>query len=64
MKLRVENNLDESDSDKENAKALRFMDAYRKGLNRNQGAWANKKYRGHRIIPDSILEELEKANIY
>ena len=40
--------------------ALCFMDAYRKGLNGNQAAWVNKKYRGHRIIPDSILEELRR----
>ncbi|KAF9035602.1 hypothetical protein BJ165DRAFT_1562433 [Panaeolus papilionaceus] len=44
-------------------RALRFMDAYRKGLNGNQAAWASKKYRGHRIIPDSILADLEKAGI-
>jgi hypothetical protein len=44
--------------------ALRFMEAYRKGLNGNQAAWANKKYRGHRIIPDSILRDLENANIH
>jgi len=39
------------------------MEAYRKGLNGYQAAWAAKKYRGHRTIPDSILEELEKAKI-
>jgi hypothetical protein len=39
------------------------MDAYRKGLNGKQAAWAAKKYRGHRMIPDSILEDLEKAKI-
>ncbi|KIL54686.1 hypothetical protein M378DRAFT_1052139 [Amanita muscaria Koide BX008] len=44
-------------------RSLRFMDAYRKGLNGKQAAWAAKKYRGHRIIPDSILQDLEKANI-
>ena len=27
--------------------SLRFMDAYRKGLNGNQAAWASKKYRCH-----------------
>ena len=27
---------------------------------RSQTAWGNKKYRGHRIIPDSILRDLEK----
>jgi hypothetical protein len=39
------------------------MDAYRKGLNGKQAAWAAKKYRGHHMIPDSILQDLEKANI-
>jgi hypothetical protein len=39
------------------------MDAYRKGLNGNQAAWASKKYKGHRTIPESILQELEKASI-
>ncbi|KIK74184.1 hypothetical protein PAXRUDRAFT_176464, partial [Paxillus rubicundulus Ve08.2h10] len=40
-----------------------FMDAYHKGLSGQQAAWASKKYRGHRVIPNSILDELEKANI-
>jgi hypothetical protein len=39
------------------------MDAYRKGLNGKQAAWAAKKYRGHRMIPDTILQDLEKANV-
>jgi hypothetical protein len=39
------------------------MDAYRKGLNGKQAAWASKKYRGHRIIPESIFSELDKAQI-
>jgi len=39
------------------------MDAYRKGLNGAQAAWAAKKYWGHRVIPESILIELEKANV-
>ena len=40
------------------------MDAYRRGLNGNQAAWASQKYRGHRTIPDSILNDLEKAGIH
>ncbi|KAG2758100.1 hypothetical protein P692DRAFT_201696756 [Suillus brevipes Sb2] len=28
-------------------RSLRFMDAYRKGLDGKQAAWASKKYRGH-----------------
>jgi hypothetical protein len=39
------------------------MDAYRKGLNGQQAAWAAKKYRGHRVIPASIMADLDKANI-
>ncbi len=44
-------------------RSLRFMEAYRKGLNGSQAAWASKRYRGHHTIPDTILEELEKAKI-
>ena len=33
------------------------MDAYRKGLNAKQAEYAVKKYKRHRIIPQSILEE-------
>ena len=36
------------------------MDAYRKGLDGRQAAWAAKKYRGHRVIPASLLADLEK----
>jgi hypothetical protein len=39
------------------------MDAYRKGLNGQQAAWATKKYHGHRTLPETILEELDKAKI-
>ncbi len=38
------------------------MDAYRKGLNGHQAAWASKMYRGHRVLPESILEEFDKAH--
>ena len=40
-----------------------FIDAYHKGLNGRQAAWANKKYRGHRVLPEGILEELDEAQI-
>ena len=40
--------------------SLQFMDAYWKGLNGHQAAWATKKYRGHHI-PASILADLEEA---
>ena len=29
---------------------------YRRGLNAKEAAWANKKYRGYRLLPDSIIE--------
>lgn len=35
------------------------MDAYNKGLTGLQAAWAGKKYRGHRVLPITILEEIE-----
>ncbi|KZT28644.1 hypothetical protein NEOLEDRAFT_1058343, partial [Neolentinus lepideus HHB14362 ss-1] len=43
--------------------SLRFMDAYRKDLSRRQAAWANSKSHGHRILPQDILAELDKASI-
>lgn len=41
----------------------RFMDAYRRGLGGKQAAWASKKYRGHRVLPEKILEELDAEGI-
>ncbi|KAF9470849.1 hypothetical protein BDN70DRAFT_998814 [Pholiota conissans] len=41
----------------------RFMDAYSRGLNGRQAAWASRKYRGHRVLPESLMDELEKAHI-
>ena len=41
----------------------RFMDAYEQGLNGHQAAWAARKYRGHRVLPVSIMKDLEKAGI-
>ncbi|KAK0223080.1 hypothetical protein IW262DRAFT_1294948 [Armillaria fumosa] len=43
--------------------SLRFTDAYACGLNSKQAAWAAQCYRGHRVLPESVLEELEKENI-
>jgi len=37
------------------------MDAYCKGLNGKQVAWALKKYRGHCVLPDTIMAELAVA---
>jgi hypothetical protein len=37
------------------------MDAYAKGLDGKQAAWAAKKYHGHRVLPDSLCE-FDKAH--
>lgn len=44
-------------------RSQRFMDAYLRGLNGRQAAWASRKYRGHRVLPASILDDLEQAHI-
>ncbi|EDR07030.1 uncharacterized protein LACBIDRAFT_299314 [Laccaria bicolor S238N-H82] len=40
-----------------------FMDAYTKGLNGRQAAWAAIKYKGHRILPESLMTDLEKSGV-
>ncbi|KIJ31363.1 hypothetical protein M422DRAFT_186160, partial [Sphaerobolus stellatus SS14] len=42
-------------------RSAKFMDAYIKGLNGAQAAWAARKYHGHRVLPENILSELEVA---
>ncbi|KAG2115106.1 uncharacterized protein F5147DRAFT_522999, partial [Suillus discolor] len=37
----------------------RFMDAYQKGLNGQQAAWAAKRYHGHCVLPDAIMHEFD-----
>jgi len=39
------------------------MDVYMKGLNSQQAAWAARKYKGHCLLPASLMDDLEKANI-
>ena len=39
------------------------MDAYRHGLDGKQAAWAGKTYRGHRVLPEKIMEELDREGI-
>jgi hypothetical protein len=39
------------------------MDGYRKGLNGKQAAWASKKYHGHRVLPEGIMNKLGKKGI-
>ena len=40
-------------------RSIRFMDAYRNGLNGEQAAWAGKKYHSHRVLPPSWKKDLE-----
>ena len=37
---------------------LVMTDAYERGLNGGQAAWAARKYKGHRVLPHEIMEEL------
>ncbi|THU81889.1 hypothetical protein K435DRAFT_692679, partial [Dendrothele bispora CBS 962.96] len=42
-------------------RALRYTDAYEKGLNGREAAYAAKRYRGHRAIPKDYLKDFEKS---
>ena len=42
-------------------RACRFMDAYSKGLNGPQAAWATRKYHGHCVLPSSLMDDIEAA---
>ncbi|PPQ85514.1 hypothetical protein CVT25_006561, partial [Psilocybe cyanescens] len=44
-------------------RSRRFMDVYETGLNGRQAAWAARKYKGHRVLPVGIMEELGKLGI-
>ncbi|EEB91975.1 hypothetical protein MPER_09582, partial [Moniliophthora perniciosa FA553] len=44
-------------------RAMKFMDAYSKGLNGRQAAWAARKYKGHRVLPQSLMDDMERADI-
>ncbi|KIJ33887.1 hypothetical protein M422DRAFT_182735 [Sphaerobolus stellatus SS14] len=66
MEKNIRESLDKVDTEKMRrfaSRSARFMDAYQRGLTGSQAAWANKKYHGHRVLPNSILEDLEKARI-
>jgi hypothetical protein len=39
-----------------------MIDAYRKGLNGTQAAWAVEKYRGHRVLPEYIMKKCDDAH--
>lgn len=43
-------------------RARRFIDAYAQGLDGKEAVWATKKYRGHRVLPNNILQELDGRN--
>ncbi|KAG1728931.1 hypothetical protein EDB19DRAFT_1642270, partial [Suillus lakei] len=36
-----------------------FINAYQKGLNGMQAAWATKKFHGHRVLPQTILDKFD-----
>ncbi|KIJ12707.1 hypothetical protein PAXINDRAFT_82464 [Paxillus involutus ATCC 200175] len=38
-----------------------FIDAYQKGLDGKQAAWAARKYHGHWVLPKTILHEFDEA---
>ncbi|KAJ3884256.1 hypothetical protein GG344DRAFT_71483 [Lentinula edodes] len=44
-------------------RSRRFMDAYHRGLSGKQAAWAGKMYHGHRVLPDSLMKDMEVANL-
>ncbi|KDR70887.1 hypothetical protein GALMADRAFT_75613, partial [Galerina marginata CBS 339.88] len=44
-------------------RARRFIHAYSLGLNGRQAAWAARKYRGHRVLPENLLRELDKSGV-
>ena len=37
------------------------MDAYARGRKGKGAAWAAKKYRGHRVLPEGIMAEFNDA---
>ncbi|KAH8797296.1 hypothetical protein DL96DRAFT_1565702 [Flagelloscypha sp. PMI_526] len=38
-------------------RSLRIMDAYEKGLNGFQAAWAAKKFKGHRAVSENVMSQ-------
>ncbi|KAJ7801452.1 hypothetical protein B0H13DRAFT_1672554, partial [Mycena leptocephala] len=39
-------------------RSLRFLDAYRRGLNGKWAAYVTKEYRGHRVLPLNLFDGL------
>ncbi|KAG1718923.1 hypothetical protein EDB19DRAFT_1649149, partial [Suillus lakei] len=44
-------------------RSLRFMDTYRKGLDGKQAVWALKRSRGHHVLLETIMSELETVGL-
>jgi len=44
-------------------KSHKFIDAYYKGLDGKQAAWASKKYHGHHLLPESLMDYFLRANL-
>lgn len=44
-------------------RSFRFISAYDYGLNGKQAVWAAKKYKGHRVLPGKIIEEVIEGGI-
>ena len=43
--------------------SARFADGYHRCLTRKPAAWASKKYRDHRTLPEGIIKYLDKAQL-
>jgi len=41
----------------------RFLDVHRKGLDGKWAAWANRKYQGHRVLPETLMKYIEEATL-
>jgi hypothetical protein len=39
------------------------MDTYHQGVDGKQAAWASRKYRGHRTIPDTPMKDMHDAGL-
>ncbi|KAH6908666.1 hypothetical protein BKA70DRAFT_1103302, partial [Coprinopsis sp. MPI-PUGE-AT-0042] len=40
--------------------ADRFADAYRQKLTGAVAIWATRRYHGHRVLPNTIMDEIEE----
>ncbi|KZV81302.1 hypothetical protein EXIGLDRAFT_686149 [Exidia glandulosa HHB12029] len=43
-------------------RSQRFTDAYHKGLSTEIAVWAGKKYHGHRVVPNTVLNMFDEAH--